>query len=111
MAADGALVGATCYVSQDAAQDAYYSAAAPSQTPGGTSYLSEFVKVAGVWKVRRYQISSAGDVSMLSDAAAPAIVFPPCDPAGTFKDGMTVGWGVVAAMIAAWGVVSLRRGL
>jgi hypothetical protein len=109
--ADGALVGSVCYLSQDAAADAYYSAVAPSQTPGGTSYLSEFVKVSGVWKVRRYQISSAGDVAMLSDATAPSIQFPVCDPAGSFKDGMTVGWGVVAAMIAAWGVVSLRRGL
>lgn len=109
--ADGALVGSVCYLSQDAAADAYYSAVAPSQTPGGTTYLSEFVKVSGVWKLRRYQVSSAGDVSMLTDAVAPAITFPTCDPAGSFKDGMTVGWGVVAAMIAAWAVVTVRRGL
>ncbi|EKZ97634.1 hypothetical protein D769_19293 [Cupriavidus sp. HMR-1] len=108
---DGALVGGTCYLNQGAAADAYYSAAAPSQVPGGTSYLSAFVKVSGAWVLRRYQISSTGDVAMLADAAVPVIQFPPCDPAANFMDGMTVGWGVVAAMFLAWGVVYLRRGL
>ncbi|MGT2454103.1 hypothetical protein ACU4GI_12805 [Cupriavidus basilensis] len=106
----GALVGASCYASQDAAADAYYSAVAPSQTPGGTTYLSEFVKVSGVWKLRRYQVSSAGDVSVLTDATAPALSFPDCDPMGNFKDGMTMGWGVVGAMVVAWCIVVLRRG-
>lgn len=108
---DGALVGGRCYASQDAAADAYYSAAAPAQTPGGTSYLSEFVKVSGVWKLRRYQVASNGDVAMLTDATAPALSFPACDPAGDFKDGLTMGWGVVAAMAVAWAIVALRRGI
>lgn len=109
--ADGALLGAVCYASQDAAADAYYSGAGPAQTPGGTTYLSEFVKVSGVWKVRRYQVASDGGVAMLTDATAPSVVFPSCDPMENFKDGMTAGWGVVAAMLLAWGVAVLRRGV
>ncbi|EHP43590.1 hypothetical protein OR16_07781 [Cupriavidus basilensis OR16] len=107
----GALLGAMCYASPDAAADAYYSGAAPSQTPGGTSYLSAFVKDAGVWKLRRYQVNSAGEVATLTDAVLPTMTFPACDPLENFKDGMTVGWGVVAAMVLAWGVTVLRRGL
>ncbi len=108
---DGALLGRMCYASQQAAADAYFSGAAPSQTPGGTSYLSTFVKDAGVWKLRRFQVSSTGDVATLSDAVVPTMVFPVCDPLENFKDGMTIGWGVVAAMVLAWGVAVMRRGL
>lgn len=108
----GALLGAQCYASQDAAADAYYSGAAPGQTPGGSaSYLSVFVKDAGVWKLRRYSVSGSGEVSTYTDAVLPAMVFPSCDPLENFKDGMTVGWGVVAAMVLAWGVGVLRRGV
>lgn len=108
---DGALVGGRCFASQDAAADAFYSSAAPAQTPGATTYLSEFVKVSGAWKLRRYQVDSSGAVAVLSDATLPATSFPVCDPAESFKDGMTVGWGVVAAMVLAWCVVVVRRGL
>jgi hypothetical protein len=108
---DGALVGGRCFSSQDAAADAYYSSAAPSQNPGGTTYLSEFVKVSGAWKLRRYQVEANGGVAMLSDATLPATSFAVCDPAESFKDGMAVGWGLVAAMVCAWGLVVLRRGI
>ncbi|WP_342049725.1 MULTISPECIES: hypothetical protein [unclassified Cupriavidus] len=108
---DGALVGGRCFVSQDAAADAYFSGAAPSQTPGGTTYLSAFVKDSGVWKLRRYQVDSSGGIAMLSDATMPVMSFAPCDPSGDFKDGMTMGWGVVAAMAIAWAVTVMKRGL
>lgn len=108
---DGALVGGRCYASQDDAADAFYSAAAPAQTPGGTTYLSEFVKVAGQWKLRRYQVDSSGGVATLSDAVLPVTTFVACDPAGDFKDGLQVGGGVVAAMAVAWALMVVRRGL
>lgn len=33
------------------------------------------------------------------------------DPATGFTDGMTLGWGVAAAMAAAWAIHSMRRAL
>lgn len=36
---------------------------------------------------------------------------PTCDTAEKFKDGQTLGWGVVAAMVAAFAIHILRRGL
>lgn len=107
----GALVGGRCFASQESAADVFYSSAAPSQTPGAITYLSEFVKVSGSWRLRRYQVDANGKVAVLSDATLLAKSFPPCDPAESFKDGMAVGWGVVAAMLLAWCVVVTRRGL
>ncbi|WP_104655772.1 hypothetical protein [Ralstonia insidiosa] len=111
MAYGGALVGGRCYSSPDVATDVYYSSAVPSQTVGSTTYLAEFLKVSGAWVLRRYQVGSDGSLAQLVDASMPAMVFPDCDPYESFKDGMTVGWGVVAAMFLAWGVVYVRRAL
>jgi hypothetical protein len=111
MAADGALVGGKCFVSADDATDAYYSAVAPAQTAGAVTYLSEFVKGSGGWVLRRYQVGSDGSIGTLADAQVPAMSFPSCDPRAAFFDGMTMGWGVVAAMAAAWAVVAMRKGL
>lgn len=91
--------------------DAYYSAVAPSQTPGAVTYLSEFVKTTGGWVLRRYQVGSDGSVGTLTDASLPSLSFPACDPQESFKDGMTMGWGVVAAMVAAWALVVMKKGL
>lgn len=33
------------------------------------------------------------------------------DPEESFSDGMSLGWGVAAAMVSAWAVVHLRRAL
>lgn len=33
------------------------------------------------------------------------------DPEESFSDGMSLGWGVAAAMVAAWAIVHLRRAL
>lgn len=111
MAADGALVGARCFADVGMATDAYYSAVAPSQTPGAVTYLSEFVKTTGGWVLRRYQVGSDGSVGTLTDASLPSLSFPACDPQESFKDGMTMGWGVVAAMVASWALVVMKKGL
>lgn len=33
------------------------------------------------------------------------------DPEESFSDGMSLGWGVAAAMVAAWAIVHLRGAL
>ena len=109
--ASGALVGARCFSSNAEATDAVYSAAPIGQSVGQTTYVSEFVQSSGAWVVRRSVIAQDGAVTQLADAAAPSLSFPVCDTTAQFTDGMTVGWGVVAAMVAAWAVGALRRGL
>lgn len=107
----GALLGEKCYLTQTDALDAYYSAKLPEVTAGSTSYVAEFVKVSGVWKVQRKTIATNGTVTNQTDANAPVITFPTCNEAGNFQDGMTVGWGIVGAMIAAWSIAMIRRTL
>lgn len=46
-------------------------------------------------------------VSVLPVSLQPAGV----DPVTGFTDGAVLGWGVAAAMVAAWAVHSLRRAL
>lgn len=107
----GALLGEKCFINQSDALDAYYSAQLPSVTAGTTTYVSEFVKVSGVWKVQRKSISSTGTVTAQTDANAPVISFPTCVEGQNFADGLTVGWGIAGAMIAAWAIAILRRSL
>lgn len=44
-------------------------------------------------------------VSVLPVSVAPSVV----DPTTGFTDGMTLGWGVAAAMAVAWAIIQLRR--
>jgi hypothetical protein len=111
----GSRVNDTCYKTDLEAQDAYYSAAALAHAPATTSTLQMFAWSGSAWRVKQYSISSAGAVTLKWDAPAPALTFPACtvedDAATQFADGMTLGWGVAAAMVAAWAVWFLRRGL
>ena len=100
----GSLLGSFCYQTNAEAVDAYYSGKEPSYTPGSTSYLSYFEEVAGVWMIIRKSIASNGSVTNLNSSTAPVVVFPDCDPTSNFLDGMTIGWAIASAMIAAYAV-------
>lgn len=109
MANTGAIYGEKCYDSQALALDSYYSKVAPAMTSGTTSYVNEFVKEAGVWKIKQYSVSSTGVWTTRSTTAAPVITFPSCDPTASFMDGITIGWGIAAAMVAASALVVMKR--
>jgi hypothetical protein len=100
----GALHGATCYQDNTAAADAYFSAAAPALTSGSTSYLSYFENSGGTWLLIRKSIAENGNISNLSNVAAPIPSFPECNPAEQYLDGITLGWGIAAATIAAYAI-------
>lgn len=100
----GSLVGSFCYQTSAEALDAYYSGKEPSYTAGSTSYLSYFEEVAGVWMIIRKSIASNGNVTDLNSSTAPAVVFPDCDPAANFLDGMTIGWLITAAMVSVYAI-------
>lgn len=110
MALTGAILGARCYTSQAEALDVYYSGIAPVQSAGATSYVLYYVKSGGVWYQRSFEISGAGSWSLRSMTAVPALEFPACDPTERFMDGMVLGWGVVAAMVAVGSVILMKRG-
>lgn len=101
----GFIVGSQC-VDQSTATDAYYSNTFPATTSGAVTYTSMFVKSASGWQQVTYQ-----DGTEIQRTTANTPVLAPCDTAEKFKDGQTLGWGVVAAMVAAFAIHILRRGL
>jgi len=109
MAKKGDIHGDMCYPSQTDALNAYYSQIAPSQAPGTTSFVNEFVQVSGVWHLRQSSIDSSGTWTTRSTTPAPVIAFPACDPVEGFVDGVAVGWGIAAALIASASLVLIKR--
>lgn len=110
MALTGAIYGQKCYPSNAEALDAYYSQIAPAQTAGTTTYILEYVKsVGGVWQQKSYSVSSTGVWTTRSTTNAPVITFPVCDPSQSFMDGITIGWGIAAAMVMASAIVFMKR--
>jgi hypothetical protein len=105
----GALWNSKCYTSNVDALDAYYSSALPSYTAGATSYLQEYIKVSGVWKIDRKSIASTGAITNLTQSNAPVITFPVCDESAQFADGLALGWLVATVIILAWGLSMVRK--
>lgn len=105
----GAIVQGRCFNSQTEAADAYFLAVSPQLTPGDTSYLQYFEKVAGTWMLIRKTVDGNGAVLTLSSSTAPVPVFPDCDPLEGFTDGQTLGWLMAGVMVLCWGLLRVRR--
>jgi hypothetical protein len=71
--------------------------------------MSEFIKVGSLWKIQRYSINSSGTITTLTASNAPVITFPSCDPTVNFMDGITVGWGIAAAIVVAFAFRIMQR--
>jgi len=110
--AAGFLAQGVCYSTNVSAADAHFLAQGPFYTAGATSYLGWFEKSAGlVWQIKRQSIASGGAITNLTTSNATVPTFPTCDTTEQFFDGMSLGWGVAAAIVAAWVIKNLRRGL
>jgi len=107
----GAQFQNRCFPTNSEAVDAFFLAQGPSYTPGATSYQSWYEKVAGVWQIKRQSIASDGVVTNLTSSNATQPTFPECSESQPFLDGMAIGWGVAAAMCAAFGIRFLQRAL
>lgn len=83
----------------------------------GSSYTDMFVyeKVGGVWQMTTWLNAPSLPFISKGSKTVPAVSFASCEyqPAlsavDSFVDGHFLGWGVVAAMAAAWAVHQLRR--
>lgn len=100
-----------CFSTVDDVTDAYFTGRPVEVTSGATSYATEFSKSGGVWESKGYSIDAAGVWTLRYTSAASVPSFPSCDPAESFNDGLILGWGIAFAMVAAWAISHMRRGL
>lgn len=103
--ASGYIVQGQC-VGVAEAPDYIFSQIKPSVTAGADVYVSQAHKLSGVWNIVSYK-----NGVHFSSTPIPVPVFGACDTTSTFFDGMTIGWGVVAAMVVAWSIHVLRRAM
>lgn len=104
--ATGGFWNGVCHSSQSAALDAYYSQQ-PLVISNGAAF--RFEKQGITWIMQRYSLESNGSMLYSGQSVAPTTIFPTCDPAEPFLDGMTIGWGIGAAMVFAACVAWLKK--
>lgn len=111
MAITASFYNNICYSTVVAAQDAYFSHMPVSLVAGVTqSYQLEYLPNGiGGWTLRKLDIDNAGNATMIYNVAVTPPLFPECDNAQFFTDGMQMGWGVVGAMVAAFSVIFLKK--
>jgi hypothetical protein len=135
MSVSGFQVGSNCFATSAQANAAYYSTA-PSFLSGSGTFV-QFVQYGGPWAVQTCNNAGACSAPYLIDRFFAAV--PDCDPALppfnsssiasslstiasavvpsstdtviAFNDGVTMGWGVGAAMIAVFAAMLIRRAL
>lgn len=109
--AAGFLHQSQCFNTLADATAAHWSMNPAFITAGSTSYMADVVFSGTVWQLKQYTLTSAGVLTNVSTTSLPALTFPTCETGQNFTDGMSLGWGVAAAIVAAWVIKNLRRGL
>lgn len=109
--AAGFLYQTQCFSTLADATAAHWSEKPADFTPGSTSYITDVIWSGSVWQIKKYTLSSTGVLTNNSTTNLPALTFPTCETSQNFDDGMMLGWGVSAAIVAAWVIKNLRRGL
>lgn len=112
----GFRTGDICYATSAEAVDAYYSGIPPyilTASTASITYVHRYEKQGASWKFIKGQYNSTGVPTTTYTASAPIITPPSCqitnDPVSNFNDGMTIGWGVAAAMIIAFLIRRVHR--
>lgn len=83
----------------------------------GSEIYKVFANVNGTWTLDEYTISNTGTVTLMFKSPLPIPSLASCTyDASTsnterFMDGNALGWGVALAMVAAWAIHAMRRGL
>lgn len=114
----GFLVGTSCYEGSVEANQAFFSAFAPSLVPTSThanvvevvpaSMLGRSSPSGFTRSVTRVSVETGLTESVLYEDL-PQPVFPACNASEAFVDGLTVGWAIAAAMVAVAALKLMQR--
>lgn len=107
----GYRVAAECYDTLADAQSAFYSSQNDAFVVGTTTQGQIYHFTGTAWNVKGITITSGGVIATRWDVAAPVRSFATCTQmtnTESFVDGLTLGWGVVAAMAVAWGYKQMK---
>lgn len=109
--ATGYLYKTQCFPTLADATAARWNEQDAGITAGTTSYIADVQWSGTAWVLKRYTLSSTGTLTLNTTTNLPALSFPTCDTSQNFTDGSLLGWGVVAAMVAAYAVKFIAQGL
>ena len=109
--ATGYLYKTQCFPTLADATSARWSDQEAGITSGTTSYLTDVQWSGTAWVLKRYTLNTSGTLTLNTITNLPALSFPSCDTTQNFTDGSLLGWGVVAAMVAAYAVKFIAQGL
>lgn len=109
--AAGFLYKSQCFATLSDATAARWSDVQAQMTPGTTSYITDIQWSGTAWQMKRYTLSSTGALTLNTSTNMPVLAFPVCQTDQNFDDGMLMGWGVAAAMVAAFAIKFIARGL
>jgi hypothetical protein len=104
-----------CYASAEKLNAAIFGSVPPqvSHAADGSTMLTWFATTNGVnWSMNTYRTPAAGGGSAQTwseSAGSYWGLVPECNPAEGFTDGITVGWGIAAAIILAASLRLLKR--
>lgn len=103
----GLLVDGTCYADEELAGHLYAGSMPPVTFSGTDGFHTYVLFYRGDWEwewIHYLEGEAVGTVPGFNNVQG-------CDPAENFQDGVELGWGVAAVLIAAAAVMLLRRTL
>jgi len=107
-----------CLATFQQATDTHWDSIEPELLiSGSTTIIHQAERLSsGAWVHHKYELSTSGAMTDKFSIPLPPLYFGSCDipysdPVQSFQDGAIIGWGIAAAMAAAWAIHFLRRAL
>lgn len=109
----GFMVRDKCFAQWSDASNYYFSTFPEHQQAEGAGFLRVSHFFDGVQWMRQTTHFDAQGVaqSQQSSVVSPVQGVSGCDPSGAFLDGMTIGWMVAVALVAASAIKMMRKGI
>lgn len=106
MATPGVLIDGACVIEAEAPSAFFSTQQAVTWVDSGTVHRAYFRYASGNWE----HVTEAYPGGVVDVQAAVLPSLPPCDYTEGFTDGMQVGWGIAAALVAVAAFKMMLKG-